>query len=510
MEAESMESVSPPRAQGTERIEDALLRAAGSHPDAVAIVSTRGAWTYHELADRASRFAASLARAGLEPGDRLGIYLDKTPDSVVALYAAWIAGGIAVPINQGLRGPQVQHILDDAGCRLLASEPRKLRGIAPEHLGAAKTIQVSYDGPPLERADLNGGDAPAALLYTSGSSGRPKGILVSQANLVAGAEIVSGYLGLASSDRILSVLPFSFDYGLNQLLCSVLRGACCVLQRSTLLADLCRSLKEQEITVLAGVPPLWIQLMQDLSPFLETELPCLRILTNSGGVFPVDLVQRYRQKLPEARIFLMYGLSEAFRSSYLPPEQLDARPGSMGRAIPRCELFVLDEAGRECAPGEVGELVHRGPTVTLGYWNAPEATARVFRPDPIDPSRPERVVYSGDLVRRDDEGFLYFVSRRDQMIKSMGYRISPEDVEEQLRSSGLLAEVVVGGRPDPVAGQVVVAHVVPAAPETFDREDLLLFCRREMPGYMVPTEIHVHAALPRSPSGKFDRKSLLG
>ncbi len=505
----TVESVQPIPSRG-ERIEDSLFAAAETFSGSVAIAATGSECSYLELADRASRFAAALIDAGLQEQDRVGIYLDKTPDSVVALYATWIAGGIAVPVNEGLRGPQLRHIIDDAGCRLLVSDRRKLRDLDPKHLGSTETLEVSYTGEPLGRADRAGGDAPAVLLYTSGSSGKPKGILISHANLLVGAEIVSDYLGLTSGDRILSVLPFSFDYGLNQLLCAVHRGARCVLQRSMLPADLCRSLQEHEITVLAGVPPLWIQLMQDISPFAEMQFPSLRILTNSGGVFPVDLVARYREKLPEARIFLMYGLSEAFRSSYLPPEEIHVRPESMGKAIPRCELFVLDDEGRECAPGEVGELVHRGPTVALGYWNAPEATAQVFRPDPIDPSREERVVYSGDLVRRDEEGFLYFVARRDQMIKSMGYRISPQDVEEQLRSSGLVAEVVVGARPDDVAGQAVVAHLVPVDADAFDEDELLRFCRREMPSYMIPAEITLHSTLPRTSTGKFDRKRLLG
>lgn len=509
-QTEQTQAVSARISSHGRRLEAPLLEAARSSSDRLAIVSTREEIDYGDLADRASRFAAVLTAAGLGDQDRVGIYLDKTPDSVVALYATWIAGGVAVPINEGLRGPQVLHIIDDAGCRFLVSDPKKLKSLDPKHLGGAQTLSVSREADPIAATDRPTGDAPAALLYTSGSSGKPKGILLSHANLLAGAEIVSDYLGLTSEDRILSVLPFSFDYGLNQLLSSVHLGARCVLQRSVLPADLCRSLVEQEITVLAGVPPLWIQLMQDVSPFAGMALPSLRILTNSGGVFPVDLIAQYRRKLPEARIFLMYGLSEAFRSSFLAPAQIDVRPDSMGKAIPRCELFVLDDEGNECAAGEAGELVHRGPTVALGYWNAPEATARVFRPDPIDPARTEPVVYSGDLVRRDEEGFLYFVSRRDQMIKSMGYRISPEDVEEQLRSSGLVSEVVVGGRPDEVAGQAVVAHLVPGQPATFSEETLLDFCRREMPSYMVPTEIHVHDVLPRTPSGKFDRKQLLG
>jgi acyl-CoA synthetase (AMP-forming)/AMP-acid ligase II len=355
---------------------------------------------------------------------------------------------------------------------------------------------------------LPGGETPAAILYTSGSTGRPKGILLSHANLLAGARIVSSYLEIAPDERILSVLPFSFDYGLNQLLCAVQNGATLVLARSNLPADICRTMQAKRITALAGVPPLFIQLMDRHSPLAKTALPDLRYLTNSGGVFPVELVRRYRAQLPHVRLYLMYGLSEAFRSTYLPPSEVDRIPSSMGRAIPETEILVIDEHGEECDVDVVGELVHRGPTVALGYWNDAAATARVFRPDPTDPSSPERVVYSGDLVKKDADGFLYFCGRRDQLIKSFGYRISPDEVEELLLASGLVREVAVRGEADPVAGARVEAHVVPADAATFDPEALLAHCRRTMPRYMVPRALHVRDSLPRTASGKLDRTAL--
>jgi|SRR5690349_11213473 len=242
-------------------------------------------------------------------------------------------------------------------------------------------------------------------------------------------------------------------------------------------------------------------------------LPHLRYITNSGGVFPAPLVRRYRECWPHVRIFLMYGLSEAFRSTYLPPEELDAHPDSMGRAIPECEVLVLGEGDRPVAPGEpreIGELVHRGPTVALGYWGDAAATARVFRPDPLDPAARRKVVYSGDLVRRDADGLLYFVGRRDQLIKSYGFRVSPDEVEELIHASRLVAEVAVKSRPDPVAGAAIVAHVVPADPAVFETRALLEYCRARMPAYMVPKAIEVHEALPRTSSGKVDRKALVG
>jgi acyl-CoA synthetase (AMP-forming)/AMP-acid ligase II len=254
------------------------------------------------------------------------------------------------------------------------------------------------------------------------------------------------------------------------------------------------------------VPTLWIQLMQRHSPLPKLALPRLRYITNSGGVFPVGLVSQYRERLPKTRLFLMYGLSEAFRSTYLPPSELDRRPHSMGRAIPETEIFAVDEHGRECDVDCVGELVHAGPTVSLGYWNRPDATAAVFRPDPRRPDAGgPPVVYSGDLVRRDAEGFFTFVGRRDQQIKSHGFRISPEEVEEAIQGSNLVAEVIARGVPDDVAGMIVEVHVVPRDPDRFDAEKLRAYCEAEMPRYMVPQRIRVHAALPRTSSGKVDR-----
>jgi acyl-CoA ligase (AMP-forming) (exosortase A-associated) len=494
----------------TDRIEESLLEQAGCSPHQAAVVEGDAVCTYRELAARTQHVATQLLRRGLEPGDRVAIYLDKTTASVVALYGAWLAGGVAVPINEGLRSRQVEHIVRDSGSRLFLSEPRKLTRLDEGAVAGAEVLEVP-DG--VERAwtplGQPGRHEPAAILYTSGSTGRPKGILLSHDNLIAGARIVARYLEIRPDERILSVLPFSFDYGLNQLLTAAATGATLVLQRSHLPADIFRSLARHEITALAGVPPLWLQLLGERSPLSQATAPHLRYITNSGGVFPTELVARCRRVLPATRLYLMYGLSEAFRSTYLPPEEVERRPGSMGRAIPETEIYVLDEHGRECAPDEVGELVHCGPTVALGYWRNPEATAARFREHPFaSRGRAERVVYSGDLVRRDRDGFLYFVGRRDQLLKCHGFRVSPDEVEETIFASGLVAEVMVHGVPDPLSGQAIVAHVVPRDASTFTEDELLTYCRRTMPTYMVPRAVRLHAALPRTASGKLDRQGV--
>ncbi|MEO6711116.1 MAG: AMP-binding protein [Planctomycetota bacterium] len=503
--------------QVTSRIEDELLRSAESAPLKTALIDGEQELDYATLANRALDFACTLVVGGVRPGDRVAIFLDHSSALVIAIYAAWIAGAIAVPVNPSLKSVQVAHILHNSGSRVLISEPRKLSNLDPQTRAAVTTLEVpSFDVPTgnehatdFARSAL-GDNEPAVILYTSGSTGRPKGILISHANLLAGARIVSGYLRIRPDDRILSLLPFSFDYGLNQLLCAVHRSCTLVLQRSHFPADVLRALERRSITGLAGVPPLWIQLMERTAALRSTDLPNLRYITNSGGVFPAPLVHRYRERWPHVRIFLMYGLSEAFRSTYLPPEEIDQRPDSMGKAIPETEVLVLDARDQVCAPGVPGELVHRGPTVALGYWNDAEATARVFRPDPQDPGATRRVVYSGDLVKRDEHGFLYFVGRLDQLIKSYGYRVSPDEVEELLHDSKLVVEVAVRSRPDPVAGAAIVAHVVPADPAVFEPRMLLEYCRARMPAWMVPKSIEVHDELPRTATGKVDRKALVG
>jgi acyl-CoA ligase (AMP-forming) (exosortase A-associated) len=504
--------ISAPYVPDQVRVESLLFSAGPKWPLKTAIVDGSQVISYATLTAWARSFAERLRSSGVSPGDRVAIFLDKTVEAIVALFGTWAAGAIAVPVNENLKSRQVAHILNHSGSVSLVSTPRKLARLERESYTGVRIVEV----PPPDASSLHvqvSSSRPysreAIILYTSGSTGRPKGILLSHENLIAGTSIVARYLGLEHNDRILSILPFSFDYGLNQLLTAVNVGATLVLIRSHLPAEICRIMAASEITGCAGVPPFWIQLMSDLSPFGKMEFPKLRYITNSGGAFPVELINRYRRQLPHTRIFLMYGLSEAFRSTYLDPEFIDQRPDSIGKPIPETEVLVIGEDGHECAPGEVGELVHRGPTVALGYWNDAEATARVFRSDTLPRGDPkQKVVFSGDLVRKDSDGFLYFVGRRDQMIKTQGYRVSPEEVEEVLLSCPLVSEAAVCARPDQERGAAIVAHIVPATSNGFDLENLLRYCRTEMPSYMQPHDVFVHDFLPKTPSGKIDRRAL--
>jgi acyl-CoA ligase (AMP-forming) (exosortase A-associated) len=351
----------------------------------------------------------------------------------------------------------------------------------------------------------------AAILYTSGSTGKPKGVMLSHANVVAGSRIVSTYLGITEQERILAVLPFSFDAGMNQLMTAFEKGATLVLINFMFARELVQALLKEKITGLAGVPTLWSLLAQPNSTLSKQPLPHLRYITNTGGAMPQGVLKVLRQSLPATKVFLMYGLTEAFRSTYLPPVELDRRPTSMGKAIPDTEILVLNEQGQLCKPGEIGELVHRGPTVSLGYWNRPEDTARALRPNPLLPPEMgdcEKVCYSGDLVKMDEDGFLYFVGRRDTMIKSSGFRISPTEVEEVLFQSGKLQTAAVIGVPDDVLGQTIKAFVVPRDGEPLDTSALLEHCAAKMPRYMVPKAVEVLPEIPKTSSGKVDYPAL--
>jgi len=486
-----------------------LTRQCIEHGGKAAVIDGTQRVTYAELHDRVQALAAALRVAGVRRGDRVGVFLRRSIDAVAALFATWFAGGVAVVLHDSLRTKQVQYILDHSGATHLVSDARQLTHLPGLRFPAHAIVDVAEalpHGPafapePVISADL------ALIIYTSGSTGLPKGVMLSHANLLAGAVIVSDYLKVSADDIIISLLPFSFDYGLNQLLTSVFAGATLVIQRSLFPWDICTTLVRERVTGMAGVPTLWLQLSQEHSPFPTTSFPHLRYITNSGGRVPIPLVRAIRQWHPHVDVYLMYGLTEAFRSTYLPPAEVDRRPDSIGRAIPNTEILVIDASGKPCARGDVGELVHRGATVSLGYWRDPEATSHVFRPHPLQDAQGagETVVFSGDLVRADDDGYLYYVGRKDQLIKSSGFRVSPEEIESCIFASDLVSNVVAFAVPRDDAHIEIVAAVVPKTPEAFDDDALRRFCRAEMPEYLRPHVIWRRDQLPLTTSGKPDR-----
>ena len=509
----------------SELVHDFIFHTARRTPHAEALVHGARRFDYAALAGAVTAAAQVLLGCGARRAQRIAVYMEKRVEHVAACYGAALAGAVFVPVNPLLKPEQVAHILADCAVCILVTTPERLRLLEPVlgSLPALHTVLVTgqAEAPALPGIAVQSWDQPtpaqphvphrvidadmAAILYTSGSTGRPKGVVLSHRNLVAGAVSVASYLELSAADRILAVLPLSFDYGLNQLTSAFHAGACVVLINHLFARDIATAVAQEAITGLAAVPPLWIQLAQ-----LAWPPGCsLRYLTNSGGAMPTSTVHALRRALPQARLFLMYGLTEAFRSTYLPPEELERRPDSMGRAIPNAEVMVVRPDGSLCDDGEPGELVHRGALVAMGYWNDAIKTAERFRPAPgQDPSLPltEMAVWSGDTVRRDADGFLYFVGRGDDMIKVSGYRISPTEVEEAVHATGLAHEVAAFGVAHPVLGQaVVVAALAPG----LDAATLLKECQKRLPAYMVPAHIEIRSeALPRNPNGKIDRKLL--
>jgi acyl-CoA ligase (AMP-forming) (exosortase A-associated) len=442
---------------------------------------------------------------------------------------------VFVPVNPLLKPEQVAYILADCNVAILVTSRERLAQLVPALASCPDLQTVLLTGEPLPQTSLGkvrllpwtavptdvpatGAPAPrphaaidmdmAAILYTSGSTGRPKGVVLSHRNMLAGALSVSGYLRNTPEDRILCVLPLSFDYGLSQLTTAFASGACAVLMNYLLLRDIVEAVEQEAITGLAAVPPLWVQLSQ-LSWPLSTPL---RYITNSGGVMQRATLDKLRQALPRTQVYLMYGLTEAFRSTYLAPEQLERRPGSIGQAIPNAEVLVLRPDGSVCDADEPGELVHRGALVALGYWNDAARTAERFKPLPPQASGlvlPELAVWSGDTVRRDAEGYLYFVGRSDDMIKTSGYRVSPAEIEEVVYASGLVGDAAALGLPHAVLGQAIALLVTPAPGVALLRDSVLAACRARLPSYMVPLWVEIRdGVLPRNPNGKIDRPLL--
>lgn len=511
-----------------ELLHDLLPAAAARFPDKAAVVDRERMASYAELDRLVTRAASGLTAQGVRRGDRVAVLMPKRIEKVAALLAAMKAGAIAVPVNALLKAPQVGHILRDSGATALVTAAARMPDLLSE-LGVLEGLRaiivvddlveplgglslVSWTGLIANQGPVAGRPAPndpAMIFYTSGSTGKPKGVVVSHRNLVVGARSVAEYLDCRADDRVLAVLSFSFDYGFNQVATTLLAGATLVALDYRLPQEVLLTIERERITALAGVPPIWIQLAALEWP--EAAAKTMRYITNSGGAMPRTVLERLRTLLPDTRIHLMYGLTEAFRSTALPPEEVALRPDSIGRAIPNAEVLVLRPDGSPCGPGEPGELVHRGPLVSLGYWNDPERTARRFKAVPGQAAElddPEREVWSGDIVRRDDEGYLYFVGRGDDMIKTSGFRVSPTEIEEEAYASGFVRDAVSFGVPHERLGQGIVLVVTPADGVAPNDERMMDSLRRRLPRFMLPLRVEWRASLPRNANGKYDRAAL--
>lgn len=522
------------------RLHELIENSAARSPDAAALSYGSQTLTYRELADLVAQCRSGLLSLQLQRADRVGVWLEKRFEFVAACFGASSAGGAFVPINPVLKAEQVGYIMADCNVSLLVTSVQRWGALQPVALGLRDLRHVvltdlKADQPlpavpeaagfalhrwsDLLAAPLQAGHRVIdtdllAILYTSGSTGKPKGVVLSHRNMVCGAQSVASYLGNHAGDTLLAALPLSFDAGFSQLTTAFHAGARVVLLNYLMPRDVLNAVVRERVTGLTAVPPLWIQLAQLEWP--QSVHQHLRYLANTGGRMPGETLQALRQRLPQTAPFLMYGLTEAFRSTYLPPDQVDARPDSIGKAIPNAEILVLRADGTECDADEPGELVHRGALVGMGYWNDPDKTAERYKPLPAGVGGrltgfqiPEVAVFSGDFVRRDAEGYLYFIGRRDEMIKTSGYRVSPMEIEEVLYKLDALGECAAFGLPHPVLGQSIAVVVTPRDSAQLTAEQVIAHCKAALPIYMVPAQVDVRPGpLPRNPNGKIDRKLL--
>lgn len=538
-------------------LEDSSTR----YPDKTALVCDGRRLSYAELDLFANRLAYALKTYGVRRGDRVAIHLDNSAEAVVALFAVLKADGVFVPINPTTKSRKLTYVLNNCRTRVLVLPEGKLKTLrscfaetaslktlvavrqgidafggsgTPTHeMGTNRVGEPGHDAsgtihptvidsdtgkrcvgfdelldehypcqgpPPRQNIDVD----LAALVYTSGSTGDAKGVMLTHRNMVAAATSITTYLENTPNDVILSVLPLSFDYGLYQALMSVKFGGTIVLERSFAYPHaVMQKVVAERVTGLPLVPTMLAMLLQmNLGNYA---LDNLRYATNTGAAMPVDHIMRFRKLLPHVKVFSMYGLTECKRVAYLPPTEIDARPGSVGKAMPNTEAYPVDDDGQRCRPGEAGELVVRGSNVMAGYWEAPEATERVLKPGPVPG---ERTLYTGDLFRADDNGYLYFVGRKDDIVKSRGEKVSPREVENALSSHPCVAEAAVIGVPDPILGQAVAAYVALRPKCEVTERELLRHCAARLEDFMVPKSITLCDALPKTGNQKIDKRAL--
>ncbi len=507
-------------------VRDFLELSAARLPAKTALVCDGRRLSYAELDAMANQVANALIALGVKRSDRVAVYLPNSVETVATLFAILKAGAVFVVINPTTKRDKLLYILNNCRATALIAEQRfDLEGIAPGPTSAVPSLRGCIrcgSGPssPASPTNLSFAEALerfpakplprnnldldlACLIYTSGTTGDPKGVMSDHSNVVFATGSIIEYLGNVESDIVINVLPLSFDYGLYQLLMTFRFGGTFVLERSfTYPAAILQRIEQEKVTGFPGVPTIYALLLpMDFSGF---NLTSLRYLTNTAAALPVNHIEALRKKFAGVTLFSMYGLTETKRTLYLPPAELDRRPGSVGVPIPGTEAWLEDETGKKLAPGEVGELVVRGRHVMRGYWDAPEMTARRYR---LDPATGDRLCFTNDLFRMDEEGFFYFVSRKDDIIKSRGEKVAPKEVEAVIYGIPGVREVAVIGVPDAVLGQAVKAFVA-TDNQALTEKQVLAHCRAHLEDYMVPKSVEFCAELPKTASGKITKKGL--
>jgi amino acid adenylation domain-containing protein len=513
------------------QVEQFLEDSARRFPDKIALICGERRLTYREVDAACNRMAHGLERLGLRRGDRATVWLENSVEAVLAVFAILKAGGVFMMVNPTTKVEKLEFLLNNSEARVLISSQEHLgamshywkkvpalhavvsTGSADEAAEKAGKLSVALtmimEGkdsriyPPAKKCidiDL------ASLIYTSGSTGNPKGVMMTHLNMVSAVTSITTYLGNTPEDIVLNVLPLSFDYGLYQLLMVFKFGGTLVLEKNFVFPHVVLTkLAEEKVTGFPIVPMMLAMLLQlDLSKY---DFSKVRYISNTGAALPVEHICRLRRLLPQVTIFSMYGLTECKRVSYLPPEQIDRRPSSVGRGMPNEEVYIVDEGGNRVGPGVVGELVVRGSNVMKGYWRDPAATERCLRPGSLPY---ERVLYTGDLFCADDEGYLYFMGRKDDIIKSRGEKVSPREVENALHSLEGVAEAAVVGVPDPILGQAIKAVVVLKAGATIGEADVLRHCRAHLEDFAVPKLVEFRSTMPRTSTNKINKRELTG
>jgi amino acid adenylation domain-containing protein len=505
-------------------LHDSLLTSVGRFPEKAAVIVEGKPYTYDQLLDSAARVATALRARGIERGDRVAIYMDNTWPCVVSIYAVLMAGGVFLMVNPQTKADKLEFILDDSDAKLLLTDGHlanvfmpvlerlnKLThvicsGTLPHQLRAEAFDAVVFNASPaVDRVPVIPLDL-AALIYTSGSTGNPKGVMHTHLSMVFAAGSLIEYLRLTHEQRILCVLPLAFDYGLYQLLMAIQLGATLVLERSfTYPAQVYARMREHQVTAFPGVPTIFSMLLS-MHGREKLSFPSVTRVTNTAAALPDDFVPRLREIFPNAQIYRMYGLTECKRVSYLEPELAELKPGSVGKAIPGTEVYLLSPDGQSVPPGETGVLYVRGPHVMKGYWKRPDLSEYMLKPGKLPG---EHVLCTQDYFRMDDEGFLYFVGRSDEIIKTRGEKVSPVEVENVLHGIPGVREAAVVGIPDELLGQSIRAFVVLEPHAALSEKQIRAQCLTRLENFMTPKEIVICAELPKTATGKISKKLLL-
>ncbi len=497
-------------------------------PDKIALVCQGQRLTYQQIDSSSNRIASSLKDFGVERGDRVAIFLENSVEAVLSVFGTLKADAVFVVINPTTKKDKLSYILNNCRVKSLITSFDKL-DLTQEVLQKASSVQSliltgkheaqmisseikvsffdnvlsSYPDTPLvnKNIDLD----LASIIYTSGTTGNPKGVMLSHLNMVSAANSITQYLENTSEDVILNVLPLSFDYGLYQVLMGFKIGGRVILEKSFLYPYVIIDLMlKEKVTGFPGVPTIFAILLQ-LEDLKKQNFDSLRYISNTAAALPVAFIKKIRETFPKARLYSMYGLTECKRVSFLPPEELDRRPNSIGKGMPNEEVYIVDEDGQRVSLGEVGELVVRGSNVMLGYWELPEETAKVLKPGPLPW---ERILYTGDLFKMDEDGFLYFVGRKDDIIKCRGEKVSPKEIENVLYNLEGVLEAAVVGVPDDVLGQAIKAFVVLEEGIVLSEKDILRHCQKNLEDFMVPKYVELVETLPKTESGKIRKVGL--